>query len=110
MANRWGIPLDVENFVRQRDVSCVYCGVKFSEDTGTRAKKPSWEHIINDIRINGPHNIALCCISCNASKGAKLLEDWLEVDYYKRKNITVNSVAAVVKEAIANPPHLKKQL
>lgn len=28
MANRWGIPFEVENFVKQRD-ECVYCGVEF---------------------------------------------------------------------------------
>ena len=106
MANRWGIPLDVENFVKQRDVVCVYCGVEFSEDTMTRKTKPSWEHIVNDIRINGTDNIALCCKSCNASKGAKLLDNWLESDYCKRKEITITTVARVVKEAIVNPPNL----
>ncbi len=104
MANRWGIPLEVENFVKQRDVACVYCSVEFSKETVTRKTIPSWEHIVNDIRLNGIDNIALCCISCNASKGAKLLEDWLESDYCKRKEITVATVARVVKEAIANLP------
>jgi hypothetical protein len=40
--------------------------------------KATWEHIINVIRINGPENIALCCSSCNASKGNKKLEEWLK--------------------------------
>ncbi len=109
MANRWGIPKDVEEIVRKRDTACVYCGVKFSNDNTTRASKPSWEHIINDIRINGTDNIALCCISCNASKGAKLLEDWLACDYCKKKNITVDSVAEVVRMALLQPPGLKNK-
>ncbi len=97
MANRWAIPNDVENHVKKRDRNCVYCGVEFTENNLSRKTNPSWEHIINDIRINGLDNIALCCISCNASKGAKLLEDWLESDYCKRKEITVHTVDSVVK-------------
>lgn len=108
MANRWGIPLEVENIVRQRDENCVYCGVVFKKDGISRKSKPSWEHIVNDIRINGIDNIALCCMSCNASKGAKLLEDWLESDYCRSKEITLDSVAIVVKKAMENPPNLKK--
>ncbi len=45
-------------------------------------------------------------MSCNASKGAKLIEDWLESDYCKRKGITVDSVDLVVKNAIKDPPTL----
>jgi len=108
MANRWGIPKDVEIYVKQRDKACVYCGVEFLENSNSRKTKPSWEHIVNDIRINGINNIALCCMSCNASKGAKLLETWLQSDYCKRKNISISNVADVVKKAFANPPKLDK--
>ena len=107
MANRWGIPKDVEDYVKQRDANCVYCGLEFSEKNESRKSKPSWEHIVNDIRINGIDNIALCCMSCNASKGAKLIEDWLQNDYCKKKGIIEDNVATVVKEAIINPPKLK---
>jgi len=107
MANRWGIPIEVENFVKQRDTKCVYCRVEFSGQNETRKTKPSWEHIVNDIRINGIDNISLCCISCNASKGTKLLSDWLQSNYCKRNNITEQTVAQVVKDAIKNPPKLK---
>lgn len=107
MANRWGIPKEVEDFVLKRDKSCVYCGVNFNHENQTRKSKPSWEHIVNDIRINGPNNIALCCMSCNASKGAKLLEEWLASDYCARKSISKNSVAEVVKQAIINTPRLE---
>lgn len=81
MANRWGIPKCVEELVLERDKVCVYCGVKFSSENNSRKNKESWEHIINDIRINGSDNIAVCCMSCNASKGSRLLQDWLESDY-----------------------------
>jgi hypothetical protein len=106
MSNRWGIQKDIEEIVKERDTSCVYCGVKFTPNDNSRKNKPSWEHIVNDIRINGSNNIALCCMSCNASKGAKLLADWLESDYCKKKDITVNSVAEVVRKALEEPPIL----
>lgn len=106
MANRWGIPKNTEDIVKERDLKCVYCGIVFSTENISRKDKPSWEHIINDIRINSTDNIALCCMSCNASKGSKLLEYWLESDYCKKKEITVDSVAEVVKMVLKNPPKM----
>ncbi len=95
MANRWGIPKEVEEFVKQRDLHCVYCGIAF--DANSRKTKATWEHIINDIRINGPDNIALCCGSCNASKGNKLLNECLNSKYCESKGLTAENVALVVK-------------
>jgi|GEM_PF-1112622 len=59
MANRRRIPKEVEEFVKRRDLSCVYCGISFTNEVVTHKTRPTWEHIINDIRINGPDNIAL---------------------------------------------------
>ena len=98
MANRWGIPQDVEDLVKKRDLSCVYCGNSFTNSIVNHKTRPTWEHIINDIRINGPENIALCCGSCNASKGAKRLPDWLGSKYCVTKGITIDNVALVVKK------------
>ena len=98
MANRWGISKNVEELVKRRDISCVYCGISFANPVVTHKTRPTWEHIVNDIRINGPDNIALCCGSCNASKGRKLLSDWLNGKYCATKGITRDNVAVVVKE------------
>ncbi len=98
MANRWGIPKEVEEFVKKRDLICVYCGTSFTNTVVTHKTRPTWEHIINDIRINGSDNIALCCGSCNASKGTKKLSDWLNGKYCSTKGITNDSVATVVKQ------------
>jgi hypothetical protein len=98
MGNRWGIPKDVEEFVKQRDLFCVYCGISFSDNIPTHKTRPTWEHIINDIKINGTDNITLCCGSCNASKGTKTLEDWLNGKYCKTKGITKVTVAPVIEE------------
>lgn len=73
--NRWGIPDWLEREARLRDVHCVYCGVELLEAAKDRRLRPSWEHIINDASVVTRENIDLCCISCNASKGARELPD-----------------------------------
>lgn len=98
MANRWGIQKEVEELVKKRDLQCVYCGILFTNSVLTHKTRPTWEHIINDIRINGSDNITLCCGSCNASKGAKILADWLNSKYCLTKGITKDNVATVVKD------------
>jgi hypothetical protein len=99
--NRWNIPKWLEQAVKARDTACIYCGVDFMVATTKRGAKPSWEHIINNASIVTLENIALCCISCNASKGAKDLIVWLTSHYCSRKDITRDSVASVVKNALA---------
>ncbi len=97
MPNRWGIPKEIEQIVLNRDTSCVYCGIPFNNLDKNIKTRRTWEHIINDIRINGDENIALCCGSCNASKGNKKLDEWLKSKYCLAKRITNDSVALVVK-------------
>lgn len=106
MSNRWGIPREIEKYAVERDLLCVYCGVDFSINHESRKTQPTWEHIVNDIRISTKENIALCCTSCNASKGAKLLEDWLKSAYCKERNISKDTVAEVIKNALIKPPTL----
>lgn len=102
--NRWKIPEELERKVIARDAHCVYCGVVFLPFSQSRKTRPSWEHIVNDQRIVTLENVARCCISCNASKEAKRLSDWLESNYCKRRSITKDTVAAVVKMALTSPP------
>jgi hypothetical protein len=101
--NTWGISAAVEQEVRERDKSCVYCGVQMTgSDTpgSSRSTVATWEHIINDARIVTRENIALCCSSCNSSKGAKLLSFWLQSSYCKKRGITPESVAQIVRSAL----------
>jgi HNH endonuclease len=100
MANRWRIPADLEREIRKRDVTCVYCGSDFTVRAQSRGKDASWEHIINDETIVTPENIALCCCSCNSSKGNKALPEWLQSAYCKRHGISFETVALVVKNAL----------
>lgn len=102
--NRWKIPEALEREVLARDTQCVYCGVAFVPVSALRRHRPSWEHIVNGEKIVTRENIARCCISCNASKGMKLLSDWLESGYCKRRGITKETVALVVKRALVSPP------
>lgn len=98
--NRWGIPREVETFVRARDTGCVYCRRPFGTRRDPKRTWASWEHIINDTSIHTPENIALCCMGCNASKGVKDLVPWLQSDYCKRWNINRKTVAFVAFVAI----------
>lgn len=105
MANRWGIPKEIEKVVLNRDQNCVYCGITFNDLDNNRRTRRTWEHIINDIRINGSDNIALCCTSCNASKGNKILADWLKSNYCEAKGICRDSVAETVKRHLELDEH-----
>ena len=101
--NKWNIPDWLEKEVLERDKYCVYCGVKMIDKmprSGPRKTVATWEHIINGETLVSRENIALCCVSCNASKGTKKLSDWLESSYCKKRRITADTVAEVVKQAL----------
>ena len=102
--NQWNIPEWMEKVIIERDKVCVYCGVPFTTPEQCRRTSPSWEHIVNDARIVTLENISRCCVPCNASKGTKDLSDWLESTYCKKKGISAETVADVVKKALINPP------
>ena len=99
--NRWNIPAWLEREVAERDRECVYCGTSFATNEAPRRSRPSWEHIVNDARIVTRENIALCCIGCNASKGAKALTAWLQSKYCLNRGISGKTVASVVQVALA---------
>ena len=102
MANNWNIPEWLENEVRERDIVCVYCGNDFTLAKVSKRSASSWEHIINDAKIITKENIALCCCGCNASKGQKRLSAWLQTKYCDEHGISPETVAPMIKQAIAN--------
>jgi len=102
MANSWNIPADMEKEIRERDKVCAYCGNEFLSHKESAKASASWEHIINDASIVTRENICLCCRGCNASKGQKQLSVWLQSKYCQERGITPESVAPVIKQAIAN--------
>jgi HNH endonuclease len=101
--NRWNIPDWLEKEAVERDRHCVYCRNLFGSGAG-KGSFASWEHIINDAKMVTRENIVLCCRSCNSSKGAKLLATWLESAYCKRRDVSSESVADIVKRVLKSPP------
>jgi 5-methylcytosine-specific restriction endonuclease McrA len=103
--NRWGIPKWLEAEVRDRDRTCIYCGIQMQDSptaTGSRRSVGTWEHIINDASIVTRENIARCCAPCNSSKGTKSLAAWLESNYCQRLGINRTTVAQVARRALDN--------
>jgi len=101
--NRWNIPAWLEEEVKGRDKTCVYCGIQMIEkmpSNGPRKDVATWEHIINDASIVTRENIARCCVACNSSKGTKKLSDWMQSSYCGKRGINKDSVADVVKKAL----------
>lgn len=98
--NRWNIPNEVEAHVKSRDLACVYCHSPFSDKSGPYRNRASWEHVINDLTLVTAENIVLCCIACNASKGAKKIEIWLTSSYCKNHGITAETVSPIVRKSI----------
>jgi 5-methylcytosine-specific restriction endonuclease McrA len=96
--NRWKIPQALEAEVRTRDQACIYCGGIFAA-ASKRGERMSWEHIINDADLVIRENIALCCISCNASKGTKELSAWLETMYCRNRGIHSGTIAPIAQAA-----------
>ena len=104
MPNRWRIPKWLEEEVRARDKNCVYCRVEMLQKAprgSPRKTVATWEHIINDARIVTRENVALCCAGCNSSKGQKVLADWLQSTYRAKRGVNKNTVAQIVKDALA---------
>jgi hypothetical protein len=101
--NDWGIPNWLEREVKERDKTCIYCGVKMVEQMplrGPRKAVATCEHIINDEKMVTRENIARCCSACNSSKGTKTLSDWIQSSYCKKHGINKKTVAEVVKMAL----------
>lgn len=94
-AARWKIPRELATVVIARDDRCIYCRRLFEDAMLPRAARPSWEHIVNDESLVSAENIALRCVGCNASKGVKPLEKWLDSKYCRERGITTSSMAPV---------------
>jgi len=101
LRNQWRIPRVLALEVAVRDQKCVYCGGQFSALGKFNRNRASWEHIVNDLALITPENIAVSCVGCNASKGKQTLVSWLASDYCARYKITETSLALVAQLALA---------
>jgi len=93
MSNKWNIPPELENKIKSRDKVCFYCKKEFKNNPKDRA---TWEHIDNCAKNISEKNIVLCCNSCNASKGTKTLNEWLNLSYCKKHNINKNDFLHII--------------
>jgi 5-methylcytosine-specific restriction endonuclease McrA len=103
MSNAWNIPEWLEKEARARDKNCVYCGIDMLKSVhrgSSRKNVATWEHIINDASIVTRENIALCCAACNSSKGTKILAEWINLEYCKKKGINKNTVVPIIKKVL----------
>jgi len=102
MSNKYGIPEDELKVIRARDKTCVYCH-KTMIDPGADGWRGDWatiEHLNYLPPWNNPATVAICCWSCNASRGNKKLLDWFRAPYCMDKNINKKTVAEPVKKYV----------
>jgi 5-methylcytosine-specific restriction endonuclease McrA len=82
MSNRYGIPEEDEKEIRARDKACVFCRVSMKRPSrAKRASEATIEHFNNDGPLRKKYNLAICCRSCNSSKGTRKLLAWFETPY-----------------------------
>ncbi len=109
MSNQFGIPNDIEQKLWNRDKLCVYCGRKMKEypilvrgmkDRAT-IEHFNWDEPFywKDGLKEG--DVAICCNSCNSSRGVKTLPDWFKSPYCISRKINEKTVAAPVKRYLA---------
>jgi hypothetical protein len=105
MPNSFSIPHDIEEYIRQRDKKCVYCGCKMREYPHTKGV-PKDKATIEHLSENGPfywndglkkEDFAICCGSCNSSRGRKRLNDWFTTAYCIKRKINIHTVSQPVK-------------
>lgn len=100
LRNQWQIPRELATQVACRDLVCIYCSNEFTPLGPFNRRRASWEHIVNDLTLITPENIAVCCVGCNASKGTKSLFIWLRSAYCAKHNINQGSLAPVALAAL----------
>jgi hypothetical protein len=97
--NRHGIPTDIEDTIRARDVKCVYCHKTMVPTTSGRALRADWatiEHLdhLPPFRYREgqtANDFAIACSSCNSRRRDKPL--WV---FVAQQGIA-DTVAPVIK-------------
>ncbi|NQV89240.1 MAG: hypothetical protein HQ488_02870 [Parcubacteria group bacterium] len=102
MKNKYGLPEKELDSIRARDSVCVYCH-KTMKKAGSEEFRGDWstiEHLNHLPPWNNISTIAICCFSCNASRGAKRITDWFKGSYCLDKGINLNTVTTPVKDYV----------
>jgi hypothetical protein len=115
MSNNYGIPEKEEQKIRARDKECVYCHKKMINpyDNKNHGDSVTVEHLNHKEPFNWKDDLqikdfAICCGSCNSSRGNKPLFEWFKTKYCTDRKVPINeeTVDEPVKEYIN---HKKKQ-
>ena len=98
--NRYGLPEEELGCIRDRDQTCVYCH-KNMIPPGSDGPRTDWatiEHLNHLPPWDNPETVAICCWSCNSSRGNRLLRDWFTSVYCRTRGINETTVAEPVRE------------
>jgi len=98
--NRYGLPEEDLDYIRDRDRACVYCH-KTMTPAGSDGPRSDWatiEHLNHLPPWDNPETVAICCWSCNSSRGNRLLRDWFTSPYCRRMGIDRLTVAEPVRD------------
>ena len=100
MSNKYGLPDDKLKQIRLRDTDCVYCHKKMIKpsDLGWRGDWATIEHLNFLPPWNSAETVAICCGSCNSSRGDKPLPRWFDSSYCRERKINAETVSEPVKE------------
>jgi len=96
--NRYGLPEQDLDDIRARDRVCVYCR-KIMIPPGSEGPRTDWatiEHLNHLPPWDNPRTVAICCWSCNSSRGNRLLGDWFTSAYCRKRGINEATVAEPV--------------
>ncbi len=87
MSNKYAIPAEELQAIRNRDKDCVYCHKEISipSEGVWRGDWATIEHLNYLPPWNNPNTIAICCGSCNSSRGIKKISDWFKSKYCLEK-------------------------
>ena len=98
MNNIYGLPKKELEEISKRDTRCVYCRKKMLKPSKEhpRVDWATIEHLNHLPPWNNPKTVAICCYSCNSSRGNKTILKWFESKFCKEKNISPETVAEPV--------------
>ncbi len=97
--NRYALPEKDLDKIRARDRACVYCH-KTMIPPGSGGPRTDWatiEHLNHLPPWDNPETVAICCWSCNSSRGNRLLGDWFTNAYCLNRGISEATVAEPVR-------------
>lgn len=85
-----------------RDTRCVYCGKIMVKPDRTKwfGDWATIEHLNHLPPWDNPDTIAICCGSCNSSRGRRPIVEWFQSEYCIEKGISAATVSQPVLDYI----------